>query len=72
MKLELKTENNNYSKSILNIFRTFFNLALLVIFCDVALKLDVISRHHQIEYNAFFYLLKNLNLTLRNYQDFQS
>ncbi len=52
MKLELKTENNNYSKSILNIFRTFFNLALLVIFCDVALKLDVISRHHQIEYNC--------------------
>ena len=52
MKLELKTENNNSSKSILNIFRTFFNLALLVIFCDVALKLDFISRHYQIEYNC--------------------
>ena len=52
MKLELKTENDNYSKSISNIFRAFFSLALIVIVCDAAFKLGVISRHYQIEYNC--------------------
>ena len=50
MKFELKTENENYSKSFLDIFRTIFIFALLIIFCDVALKLGIISRHYQINY----------------------
>ena len=48
MKFELKTENNNYSKSFSNIFRSFFILALIIILCDIALKLGIISRHYQI------------------------
>ncbi|GIR04513.1 MAG: hypothetical protein CM15mP15_2520 [Prochlorococcus sp.] len=52
MKFELKTENENYSKSFSNIFRTFFFLALIIILCDVALKLGIISRNYQIEYNC--------------------
>ena len=52
MKLELKTENDNYSKSFLNVFKTIFFLALIIIFCDFALKLRVISRHYQIDYNC--------------------
>jgi len=52
MKFELKTENNNYSKSFSNIFRSFFILALIIILCDIALKLGIISRHYQIEYNC--------------------
>ena len=50
MKFELKTDNNNYSKSILHVFRTVFNLAIVIILCDVALKLGNISRNYQIEY----------------------
>ena len=50
MKFELKTENNNYSKSILHVFRIVFNLAIVIILCDVALKLGNISRNYQIEY----------------------
>ncbi len=50
MKFELKTENENYSKSFLDVFRTIFIFALLIIFCDVALKLGIISRHYQINY----------------------
>ena len=48
MKFELKTENNNYSKSFSIIFRSFFISALIIILSDIALKLGIISRHYQI------------------------
>ena len=52
MKFELKTENDNYSKSISQFFGIFFSLTLIIILCDVALKLGIISRNHKIEYNC--------------------
>ena len=52
MKFELKTENENSSKSFLHIFAVVFFLPLIIILCDVALKLGIISRHYQIEYNC--------------------
>ena len=52
MKLELKTENENYSKSFLQFFVIIFFLTLIIILCDVALKLGIISRNHQIDYNC--------------------
>ena len=52
MKFELKTEKENYSKSFLQFFGIFFFLAFIIIFCDVALKLGIISRNHKIDYNC--------------------
>ena len=52
MKVELKTENENYSKSILQFFAIVFFITLIIILCDVALKLGMISRNHNIEYNC--------------------
>ena len=52
MKFELKTENNNYSKSISQFFGIFFFVTLIIILCDVALKLGIISRNHKIKYNC--------------------
>ena len=52
MKFELKTEKENYSKSFLQFFGIFFVLILIIILCDVALKLGIISRYHKIEYNC--------------------
>ena len=52
MKFELKTEKENYSKSFLQFFYIFFFLTLIIILCDVALKLGIISRNHKIEYNC--------------------
>ena len=52
MKFELKTEKENYSKSSLQFFGIFFFLTLIIILCDVALKLGIISRNHEIEYNC--------------------
>ena len=48
MKFELKTENNNYSKLFSFDFNSFFIIALIIILCDIALKLGIISRHYQI------------------------
>jgi len=52
MKFELKTENENYSKSISQFFGIVFFLTLIIILCDIALKLGIISRNHKIEYNC--------------------
>ena len=52
MKFELKTENENYSKSISKFFGIVLFITLIIILCDVALKLGIISRNHKIEYNC--------------------
>ncbi len=52
MKFELKTENDNYSKSISHLFRIFLIISLLIIFFDVSLKLRFISRYYQLDYNC--------------------
>ena len=52
MKFELKTENENYSKSFLQFFVIIFFLTLIIILCDVALKLGNISINYQIDYNC--------------------
>ena len=52
MKFELKTENENYSKSFSQFFGIVFFLSLIIILSDVALKLGIISRNHKIEYNC--------------------
>jgi len=52
MKFELKTENENYSKSFSQFFGIAFFLTLIFVLCDVAIKLGVISRNQRIEYNC--------------------
>ena len=52
MKFELKTENDNYSKSISQFFVIVLFITLIITLCDVALKLGIISRNHKIEYNC--------------------
>ena len=52
MKFELKTENDNYSKSFSQFFGIVFFLTLIISLCDVAIKLGIISRNHKIEYNC--------------------
>ena len=52
MKFELKTENDNYSKSISQFFGIVFFVTLIIILGDVALKLGIISKNHKIEYNC--------------------
>ena len=50
MKLELKTENDNDTKSFRYVFITSLVIFLTVILCDVALKLGNISRYYQLNH----------------------
>ena len=52
MKFELKTENENYSKSFLQFFSIVFFLTVIILLFDVALKLGFISRNYKIEHNC--------------------
>ncbi len=52
MKFELKTEKENYSKSFSQFLRIVCFLTLIIILCDVSLKLGSISKNHKIEYNC--------------------
>ena len=52
MKFELKTEKENYSKSFSQFIGIIFFLTLIIILCDIAFKLGVISRHYQIKDNC--------------------
>ena len=52
MKFELKTENEKYSKSFSQFFGIVFFLSLIIILTDVALKLRMISRNHEIDFSC--------------------
>ena len=52
MKFELKTENEKYSKSFSQFFGIVFFLSLIIILTDVALKLRIISRNHEIDFSC--------------------
>ena len=52
MKFELKTEKENFSKPFSLFFGIIFFLTFIIILCDVALKLGIISRNHIIDYNC--------------------
>ena len=58
MKFELKTENENYSKSISQFFGIVFFLTFIIFLCDVALKLGIITRNYKIEYNCRLLLVE--------------
>ena len=59
MRFELKTENDNYSKLFSHFFVIFFFITLIIILSNVAIKLGIISRHYQIEYNCKLLSVEN-------------
>ena len=58
MKFELKTEDENYSKSFSFFLGLFFCLSLIVILFDIALKLGIIARDYQIDYKCRLLLVE--------------
>ena len=52
MKLELKTENEKYSNLFSQFIKNVIFLSLIIIVCDVSLKLGKISKHYQINHNC--------------------
>ena len=52
MKLELKTDNENYSKSFSHVLVIAFILAMIIILSDIALKLGIIAKYYKVDYNC--------------------
>ena len=50
MKFELKTQNDDLSKSFFSVFLAFAILSLIIILSNISIKLGTISRNHEINY----------------------
>ena len=50
MKFELKTQDDDLSRSFLSVFITFAILSLIVILSNISIKLGTISRNYEINY----------------------
>ena len=61
MRFELKTQNDNHSQLFPH-FLVIFIFALIIVLCNVAIKLGIISRHYKIEYNCRLLSVKQSNL----------
>ena len=66
MKFELKTENEKYSKSFSYFLGIFFILAVIIILCDVAIKLGIISRNYQLDYNCRLLSIEKSTTNFKN------
>ena len=65
MKFELKTESEKNSKLFFDVLKTLLKIALIIIFCDIALKIGIISRQYQIEYNCKLLSVETSNNSIR-------
>jgi len=52
MKFELKTENDHYSKSFSYFFCVVLIFTLIIVLCDIAIKLGIISKQYSIDFNC--------------------
>ena len=50
MKFELKTQDDDLSKSFFSVFFAFAILSLIIILSNISIKLGTISRNHEINY----------------------
>ena len=50
MKFEVKTQNDNYSKSLLFVFFTFISISLVIILSNISINFGRITRHYEINY----------------------
>ena len=50
MKVEVKTQGDDQSKSSFSVFLVFAILSLIIILANISIKLGTISRHYEINY----------------------
>ena len=50
MKFELKTENDHFYNQIYSVFVFLVSISIIIIMCNISLKLTTISRFHEINY----------------------
>ena len=50
MKFEVKTQNDDFSKSSFSFYLAFVFLSFIIIFANLSVKLGPISKHYEINY----------------------
>ena len=50
MKLELKTENENFSTSFFNVFIVTFVILLLILISSFTVKFSIIAKYYEVNY----------------------
>ncbi len=50
MKLEVKTQNDDFTKSSFSFFLSFVILSFIILFANLSIKLGTISRYYEINY----------------------
>ena len=50
MKFELKTQDDDYTKSFFSVFSAFTILSLIIILSSISIKLGTISRNYEVNY----------------------
>ena len=59
MKFELKTQDDDHSKSFFSVFLAFTILSLVIILSNISIKLGAISRNYEINYLCKLLLVYN-------------
>ena len=65
MKFEVKTQNDDRSKSFLSSFYVFSLISLIIILSNISYKLGTISRHYEINYLCKLLSIENSALNLK-------
>ena len=65
MKFELKTQDDDHSKSFFSVFLAFAILSLVIILSNISLKLGTISRNYQINYLCKLIKIEKSSLAFR-------
>ena len=65
MKFEVKTQNDDISKSFFSVFLSFAILSLIVIFSNISIKLGIISRHYKINYLCKLIIIEKTSLNFK-------
>ena len=65
MKLEVKTQNDDYSKSLVTVFLSFCLISLLIILSNISIKFGRISRHYEINYLCKLLIIEKSSLNFK-------
>ena len=65
MKFELKTQDDNYSKSFFSLFLSVTILSIIIILSSISIKLGTISRNYEINYLCKLILIEKTSANFK-------
>ncbi len=65
MKFEVKTQNDDLSKSSFSVFLAFAIISLIVIFSNISIKIGAISRYYEINFLCKLITIEKTSLNFK-------